>query len=91
MALTTFGTVTSAGPRETTIDTALLAGTIVPPTGFWLITEPAATVVLFALLIAPTVRPAPVMADWAASCVALTTFGTATVTAAVTLTTPIAV
>ena len=38
-----------------------------PPTGDWLITEPAGTVVLVAVVTVPTVRPAPVIADVAAA------------------------
>ena len=43
-----------------------------------LITEPAGTVALDAVVIVPTVRPAPVIAVVAAACVRPTTFGTAT-------------
>ena len=41
-------------------------------------TDPAGTVMLDAVVIAPTVRPAPVIAAVAAACVWLTTSGTAT-------------
>src|SRR6476661_1060689 len=69
---TTLGTVTSGGPDATTSATAL------PLAGFWLITEPAGTVVLDAVVIVPTVRLAFTIAVVAAACVRLTTFGTVT-------------
>src|SRR3954465_12941192 len=75
---TTFGTATCGKPDETTRATALPVATCVPEIGDWLITDPAATVVLFAPVIAPTVRVARVLADVAAACVSPTTFGTAT-------------
>ena len=75
---TTFGTATCGRPVETTSATALPVATCVPAAGFWLMTEPAGTVVLDAVVIVPTVRPAPVIAAVAAACVRLTTFGTAT-------------
>src|SRR4051794_8933148 len=58
--------------------TALPTVTCVPATGDSLMTEPAGTVVLDAVVIAPTVNSAPVMATLAAACVCPTTFGTAT-------------
>src|SRR3954464_5902108 len=58
--------------------TALPTATCVPATGDSLITEPAATVVLDAVVIAPTVRFTPVIAVVAAAWVWPTTFGTAT-------------
>src|SRR6185503_18301248 len=76
VVLTTFGTVLSAGPDETTSETAVPPVTCVPAAGFWLMTEPAGTVVLDAVVIVPTVRPTPVIALVAAACVELTTFGT---------------
>jgi hypothetical protein len=76
--LATFGTVTSTGPSETTMETELFGATLVPPAGFWLMTDPAGTVELFADDTAPFVKPAPVIADCAAACVRLTTFGTVT-------------
>src|SRR6185436_15938386 len=66
--LTTFGTETSGSPVETTRLTALPVATCVPPAGFWLITDPAGTVALDALLTVPTTSPALVIAvaaaDW---------------------------
>jgi hypothetical protein len=43
---TTFGTVTGAGPLDTTKLTAEPAATLAPPTGVWLITVPEGTVLL---------------------------------------------
>src|SRR6185295_6102001 len=79
VALTTFGTATSGAPDDTTSDTALPVTTCVPADGLWLITDPDGTVVLDAVVTAPTVRPAAVIAAVAADRVVLTTFGTATV------------
>src|SRR4051812_8800739 len=89
--LRTFGTVTSAGPSETTSETALPGATLAPPAGFWLMTDPAAMTELFAFVTAPLVRPAPVIADCAVPCVWFTTFGTVIVVARVTFTVPTAV
>src|SRR6185295_17583717 len=75
---TTFGVATCGGPDETTSATALPVVTCVPPTGVWLITDPAGTVVLEAVVTVPTVRPAFVIAVVAAACVRPTTFGVAT-------------
>src|SRR5262245_23753281 len=75
---TTFGTATCGGPDETTRFTALPTVTCVPDTGVWLITEPAATVVLDCCVTVPTTRPAFVIAVDAAACARPTTFGTAT-------------
>src|SRR6185436_4526198 len=75
---TTFGAATCGGPDETTIDTALLIATCVPAAGVWLITDPAGTVVLDAVVTVPSVRPAPLIAAVAAACVWPTTFGVAT-------------
>src|SRR3954453_13069551 len=75
---TTFGTATCGGPDETTSATALPTFTCVAAVGFWLITDPDGTVVLDAVVTEPTVRPAVVIADVAATCVWPTTFGTAT-------------
>jgi hypothetical protein len=72
---TTFGTVTPEEMTKLTEDPPLAA---VPAAGFWLITLPIATVLLEALLVVPTTRPAPVMAVVAAACVCDTTFGTDT-------------
>src|SRR3954467_2392284 len=75
---TTFGTATCGGPDEITSATALPTLTCVAAVGVWLITDPAGTVVLDDCVIAPTVRPAVVIAAEAAACVSPTTFGTAT-------------
>src|SRR6185503_12313460 len=74
---TTLGTATCGGPDETTRDTALPVFTCVPPTGDWLMTDPAGTVVLVAVVTVPTTRPAFVIAVVAAVCVRPTTLGTA--------------
>src|SRR3954470_2940527 len=58
----TSGTATCGRPEEITSATALPTTTSAPAAGFWLITEPAGTVVLDVVLIAPTVRPTPVSA-----------------------------
>src|SRR3954452_19894426 len=63
---TTFGTGTCGRPDETTSATALPIVSCVPEMGDWLITVPAATVVLVAVVVAPTVRFAPVIAVLAA-------------------------
>src|SRR4051794_38539835 len=78
VVLTTFGTTTTGGPDETTSATVLPLATCAPAAGFWLMTAPAATVVLVAVVTAPSVRPAPAIALDAAACVSPTTFGTAT-------------
>src|SRR6185503_4739641 len=70
---TTFGAATWGGPDETTVDTALLTATCVPAAGFWLLTAPAGTVVLDAVVTVPSVRPAPLIAAVAAACVWPTT------------------
>src|SRR4051794_19316884 len=75
---TTFGTATCGKPDEMTSATALPVVTCVPAAGDSLITEPAGTVVLDAVVTAPTVRFTPVIAVVAAACVWPTTFGTAT-------------
>src|SRR4029077_6754109 len=67
--VTTLGTATSGGPDDTTSATALPVTTCVPAAGFSLMIEPAATVVLDAVVTAPTVRPADVIAAVAAACV----------------------
>ena len=81
---TTFGTATCAGPVEITSATAEPASTLVPATGFSLITLPAATVALEALVTVPATSPAVVSAVPAAAWVSPTTFGTATWMAAAT-------
>src|SRR5918911_1156342 len=75
---TTFGTATCGGPDETTSATAVPMTTSVPAAGFWLITDPAGTVVLDAVVIAPTVSCALVIALVAAACTRPTTSGTVT-------------
>src|ERR1700739_3581046 len=72
---TTFGTDT---PLETTSAAALPPFTEVPAAGLSLITSPAATVELEAVVTVPNTRPAPVMDDVAAAWVEPTTFGTDT-------------
>src|SRR3954462_4629797 len=74
----TFGTATCGRPDEMTSATALPIVTCVPAAGDSLITEPAGTVVLEAVVMAPTARFAPVIAVAAAACVRPTTFGTPT-------------
>jgi hypothetical protein len=75
---TTFGTDTCPGPLETTMFTAEPTFTLFPAVGLSLITLPAATVLLEAVVTVPSTKPAPVMAVVAAACVSPTTFGTAT-------------
>jgi hypothetical protein len=75
----TLGTVTEAGPDETTRFTELPDATLEPEVGLWLITLPAATVELLCVVTVPTLRPTPVIAVVAAACVMPTTFGTVTV------------
>src|SRR6185436_9502842 len=75
---TTFGTVTCGAPEDTTSETALPRLTCAPLSGDWLMTDPAGTVVLVAVVTVPTTRPAFVIAVVAAVCVSPTTLGTAT-------------
>src|SRR4051794_12103345 len=75
---TTFGTATCGKPDEMTRATALPIVTWVPAAGDSLITEPAGTVVLDAVVITPTVRLTLVIAVVAAAWLWPTTFGTAT-------------
>ena len=75
---TTFGTLTFAGPVDTTMFTAEPTFTLVPAVGLWLITSPDGTVLLDAVVTVPTTNPAPVIAVVAAACVSPTTFGTLT-------------
>src|SRR3954469_22956626 len=72
------GTATCGSPVETGNAIALATTTSAPAAGFWLITDPAGTVMLDALLIAPTVRPMLVSALEAFACGWLVTSGTAT-------------
>src|SRR5215217_4242462 len=76
--LVTSGTATCGRPEETTSATALPTTTSAPAAGFWLITEPAATLMLEDVLIAPTVRPMLVSALDALACDLFVTSGTAT-------------
>src|SRR3954447_23350755 len=75
---TMFGTATCGGPDEITSATALPTVTCVAAVGVWLMTDPAGTVALDDCVIAPTVRPAVVIAAEAAACVSPTTSGTGT-------------
>src|SRR3954454_18134655 len=76
---TTVSTASGAAtaPEDTTSATALPAATCVPATGVWLITRPAATVVLDAVLTAPTASPAAAIVVAAAVGVSPSTLGTA--------------
>ncbi len=47
------------GPKDITISTTEPGATDAPPTGFWLITFPAGTMLLLAVKKVPRVRPAP--------------------------------
>src|SRR3954471_23323526 len=76
--LVTSGTATCGSPEEITSATALPTTTSAPAAGFWLITEPAATVMLDDVLIAPTVKPALVSALDALAWGWFVTSGTAT-------------
>src|SRR3954453_671821 len=76
--LVTSGTATCGRPEEITSATALPTTTSAPAAGFWLITEPAGTVMLDAVLMAPTVRPMLVSAVDAVACGLSVTSGTAT-------------
>src|SRR5262245_55938554 len=66
---TTFGTATCGGPLDTVRLTELPWATCVPAVGDCLITDPAGTVVLDAVVTVPTVRFAFVIAVVAAVCV----------------------
>src|SRR3954469_2132960 len=74
----TSGTATCGRPEEITSATALPTTTSAAAAGFWLITEPAGTVMLDAVLMGPTVRPMLVSAVEAVACGLLVTSGTAT-------------
>src|SRR6185503_15184593 len=65
---TTFGTETLGGPLDTTRLTADPAFTCVPAAGLSLITLPAGTVLLAAVVTTPSTNPALVMAVVAAAC-----------------------
>jgi hypothetical protein len=75
---TTLGTVTPGGPDDTMRATAVPLATLVPPVGVWLMTLPAATVLLDSMVTVPTARPALVMAEVAAAWVWPTTLGAVT-------------
>src|SRR5206468_8383708 len=75
---TTFGVATGAAPDETTSATTLFAATDVPATGDWLITLADVTMKLGAVVTAPTVSVALVIAADAAACVRPTTVGVGT-------------
>src|SRR6185503_7215214 len=77
---TTVSTLTpdAGAPDEMTSATALPEAACEPPSGDWLMTRPAGTVELAAVLIVPTVRPAPVIALDAAVWLRPATFGTVT-------------
>ncbi|HET9830684.1 MAG TPA: hypothetical protein VFP91_03205 [Vicinamibacterales bacterium] len=70
----------TAGPSDTTRSTEVPACADAPPLGLWLITKPAATVLLLAVETVPTTNPAAVNVDVAAACAMPTTFGTGVVT-----------
>jgi hypothetical protein len=65
------------GPPETTKLTGVPPASDVPAVRLWLITTPAATEGLAAVVTAPTVRPALTIAAEAAACVSPTMAGTA--------------
>src|SRR6266478_4071349 len=65
--VTTLGTATRGGPDDTTSATALPVTTCVPAVGFCLMLLRAGTVGLEAVVIAPTVSPADVIAAVAAA------------------------
>src|SRR4051812_33070930 len=69
---------TPAGPDDTTRLTALPMITLVPETGFEVMTRPAAIVALGCEVLMPTVRPAPVIAVPACAVVRPATGGTLT-------------
>jgi hypothetical protein len=75
---TTLGTLTFAGPLDTTRFTEEPVLTDVPAVGASLITVPEATVLLDCVVTVPTTNPALVMEVVAAACVSPTTFGTLT-------------
>src|SRR5205814_5826252 len=54
------GGVVTTGPSETEIAMLLPSAAVWPAGGFWLMTDPAATVALLALVTAPSVNPAAV-------------------------------
>src|SRR4051812_25462523 len=76
--LTTDGTEISDDPAEMTSATKLPVAADVPAAGSCVMMAPAGTVVLDAVVIAPTARPALTIVVVAAACVRSTTFGTVT-------------
>src|SRR3954471_9084129 len=75
---TTAGALTCGRPDETVRAIALPTTTSAFAAGFWLITDPAATVMLGAVVIVPSTSCAVVSAVVAAACVSPTTFGALT-------------
>src|SRR3954465_146816 len=75
---TTFGALTCGRPDETVSAIALPTTTSAPAVGFWLMTDPAGTVMLDAVVIVPSTSCAVVSAGVAAACVSPTTFGALT-------------
>src|SRR3954452_17253323 len=63
------GTATYGSQDDTTRETALPTTTSVPAEGVWVMTDPDGTVMLEAVLIAPTVSPALVSVLDAIACV----------------------
>src|SRR5260221_386882 len=76
--LTTPGTATSGGPGTTSTAATLPRTLCGPATPLRMLTPPDGTVVLDAVVMAPIVKPAEVIAVVAAACVRLTTSGTVT-------------
>src|SRR5213593_2745651 len=74
--LTTSGTAACAGPDDTTNATALPGSTGSPAAGLSLMTKPAGTVALDAVVTDPTASPAATMAALAAASVELIMSGT---------------
>jgi len=70
----------TAGPSDTTRATGVPGCADVPPLGLWLITKPAAIVLLLAVETVPTTNPTAVNVDVASACAMPTTFGTSVVT-----------
>src|SRR5881394_1756461 len=81
----------SGGPDETTRSTAAPTVADAPPIGDWLITEPASTEVLDAVVTVPTASFASVIAAIASACVISITFGTTTSTCGTPVETTIAI
>src|SRR3954467_14511204 len=75
---TTSGALTCGRPVEIVSATALPPTTSAFAAGFWLMTDPAATVMLDAVVIVPSTSCAVVSAVVAAACVRPTTFGALT-------------